>query len=102
GPSGSRRGPFRSPQGPPMSLAMVLTYQDIDQRRERVFDAIAGLPFIELLGGERMALAGYLFSEAPLLVGAVADALEDDPDLFADVPLDPADLLGRQRRARAW
>ncbi|MCS6912458.1 MAG: hypothetical protein NZ890_04385 [Myxococcota bacterium] len=60
------------------------------------------LPPVRLLPGERMVLGGRLYREAPHAVRLLARALEQGGELFADVPLRPADLLERQRRALAY
>lgn len=58
-----------------------------------------GLPLRELLPGEGQRLGGYLFSDAPMLVIRLAQALRDNPELFGDLGRWKAELAKMQRRA---
>ena len=49
-----------------------------------------------------MSMAGHIFNEADPFVRAVAKALDDDPALFSDVPIDPKHLALRQDRVMAY
>lgn len=57
---------------------------------------------LRLLPGLRMSLAAYIFLEAPRLVRAVAEAIEENPALFADLPVDPALMRLQQRRGLSY
>ena len=75
---------------------------DLNQTLASILQAAAGLPRITLYPEERMRMAGSAFYEAPLLVTAVSRAVEEAPDLFADLEVDPADLRQTQDRAGVY
>lgn len=75
--------------------------QDVYKWLHKITGAASLMPEVALLPGERMALSGHLFQEAEPFVRAVAAALSEAPELYRDVPVDPAQLLARQDRAQA-
>ena len=81
---------------------MTLTARTLYQAVGHISDALACVPRVSLLAGERMTMAGHIFNEADPFVRAVAKALDDDPALFSDVPIDPKHLALRQDRVMAY
>ncbi|MDW8283032.1 MAG: hypothetical protein RMK29_15050 [Myxococcales bacterium] len=81
---------------------MTLTDHDVYRCLDALAAASAPLPDIALLPGERMALAGCCFRQGSDLVYAVAAALREQPELFADVSIDPAELVARFERGVAF
>src|SRR5262249_29860265 len=75
---------------------------DLYQSLVRLVPAAGVLPPVALSGAERKALSGGTSRTAPRLVRAVCRALEDDPALFAELPVDAGALLARQERALAF
>lgn len=64
--------------------------------------AVAPMPRVGLLPGERMRLAGYLFKEGDELVDAVVRALRHNRELFPDVPTDPQQIADHKEQAQAY
>lgn len=79
-----------------------MTHTDLLACLGRVLAAARDLPPLRLLPGERMALGGRRFREAPLLIEDVATALREEPALLGDLPVDPGALVARLARARAF
>ena len=72
---------------------MEMSAHDLYLLFDQICPATGKIADVELIAGERMHRAGFLFPGDDDFVREVAYALGETPGLFADLPCDPQEMI---------